>query len=141
MTCLDYLITLFHSSENNTEDTARDWLIKSHKDQRVKILELIKERNDLRDRLDDKTRIKLPLSDDEVIEFIKFYHDCYFNTAQDVKDFAGEYFYVIGEIISGRIPIILSFLTDYKTELIEKFPQYKTEFGKIVDRGAGGIMI
>ncbi len=71
--------------------------------------------------------ILLPLTAEEKVEMIEFYFNCYFNTDQDVEEFASEYFYLANSIISGQLPCRLRYLSGYKELLVNQFPKYDME--------------
>ena len=77
--------------------------------------------------------IHLPLTAEEKIEMIEFYFDCYFNTDQDVEEFASEYYYLTKSIISGQIPCQLEFLTGYKELMANQFPGYAEVLNQGID--------
>jgi hypothetical protein len=64
------------------------------------------------------------LTDSEKLQMIKLLADCYFNTDQDTEKFASEFFYVVHEILQGRAPIKLEFLTDFEDTLATAIPAY-----------------
>jgi hypothetical protein len=56
------------------------------------------------------------LSACEKIELIQKLYTSYFNTNLDTSSFSEEFYYVVGEIMSDKIPIKLEFLTDFEDD-------------------------
>lgn len=80
------------------------------------------------------------LSGEEKIGLINYYHQCYFDTDQEVEVFAVEFQRVVAHILSDCIPISLSYLEDFVTdELIETLSDehqvlFKSIFNKSIKK-------
>lgn len=57
------------------------------------------------------------LSDTEKVNIIDYFHECYFNTAIAVEDFAVEFQRIVAHILSGCIPVRLEYLEDFEEGL------------------------
>ncbi|MCH4200653.1 MAG: hypothetical protein LKF87_14575 [Clostridium tyrobutyricum] len=54
------------------------------------------------------------MSDNAKVEFIKFFFYQYYNTDQDVQDFASEFYFIVNEIIDNNLPVTLNNMSDWK---------------------------
>ena len=57
------------------------------------------------------------LSGHKRLKVVEFFQRAYYNTDQDAKLFAPEFFHLTGEILDGKIPTGLTFLSEYEDDL------------------------
>lgn len=50
-------------------------------------------------------------------------YDCYYDTNQDTKVFASEFYNLTIEILKGNVPLELEFLVDFEERLVEALPR------------------
>lgn len=66
------------------------------------------------------------LSNEEKIGIQQCFLDMYYNTDQDTSLYAEEYYYVTAEIMQGKLPIALKYLSkEFIDILVEKYPFLK----------------
>lgn len=67
------------------------------------------------------------LTNEEKEILIQLFYDMYFNTDQDVEDFAPEFFYTVGAILTGAVPLKLEKLSDeFIQEVIAEIPRLES---------------
>lgn len=74
------------------------------------------------------SRISIPnisMADSTKAQMIKFFYDKYFSTNQDAEEFSEEFYFVVGEISIGMVPIKLEYLTGFLEELVDVFSEFK----------------
>lgn len=64
-------------------------------------------------------KLYVGFSKTEQFVLIKTFHEMYFNTDQDMKNFSDEYYEVVNLILNGFLPLELEKLIDFK-EIISK---------------------
>jgi len=69
---------------------------------------------------------------EQKLEIIDFFYDQYYNTNQDVKDFAQEFYFTTGNILLGRIPLDLKKIKSYEFGLKRIIPDLLT-VGEVID--------
>lgn len=71
------------------------------------------------------------LSNEEKIGIQQCFFDMYYNTDQDASLYGEEYYYVSSEIMQGKLPISLKYLSKEFIEiLVEKYPFLKEYYEK-----------
>ena len=76
----------------------------------------------------EPSRISIPnvsIADSTKAQMIKFFYDKYHDTDQDAATFSEEFYFVVGEISMGMIPIKLEFLTNFLEDFDNTFPEFK----------------
>lgn len=68
------------------------------------------------------------LNSEEKEILIQLFYEMYFNTEQDVKEFGSEFFFLVGTILSGSIPLKLEYLTDFEEAVILEIPRLEPLF-------------
>jgi hypothetical protein len=61
----------------------------------------------------------------EKCDLISFFYDCYYDTNQNTKDFAIEFYYLVNKILNGYIPLKLNNLIEYEEGLIDILSEHK----------------
>lgn len=72
--------------------------------------------------------VHVDLTAEEKEILIQLFYDLYFNTGQDVEEFSGEFFFLVGAILGGSVPIQLEFLIEFEEPLIEAIPRLEKIF-------------
>lgn len=72
--------------------------------------------------------LKADFNDEEKLQLINIFYECYFNTNQDTDVFSEEFFYLVGNIKDGYIPIKLEHLVDFIPCILEKMPHLAKYF-------------
>lgn len=83
----------------------------------------------------EPARLSIPnvsMADSTKAQMIKFFYDRYYNTNQDAINFAEEFYFVVGEISIGMVPIKLERLTGFLDDLTKEFPEFKFDTYKEV---------
>lgn len=62
-----------------------------------------------------------PLSHEEQVLLIDTFHECYFDTAVEVQDFAVEFQRVVSHILSHYVPVQLEQLVDFQPIILGRF--------------------
>lgn len=76
----------------------------------------------------EPSRISIPnvnISDKDKFQMIEFFYNHYYNTNQDAIKFSEEFYFVVGEISMGMVPIKLEFLSNFIEEFVNLFPEFK----------------
>lgn len=61
-----------------------------------------------------------PLSYQDQILLIETFHECYFDTAVPVEDFAVEFQRVVANILSHYVPVELEYLVEFQPIVLER---------------------
>lgn len=72
------------------------------------------------------------LAPSEQADLIRAFYECYYNTDQDTVTFSSEFFYVVGYITSGLVPVKLRYLTDFYDDVSASSPGYKAAYDAYV---------
>ena len=75
-------------------------------------------------------------------QVVEYFRKSYFDTDQDVSEFGGEFFFVVGLIEAGKVPNLLAFLTDWKEgfqRLMAEFASEHTINSPIVETPVGAL--
>lgn len=76
----------------------------------------------------EPSRISIPnvsIADSTKAQMIKFFYDKYHDTDQDIAIFGEEFYFVVGEISMGMIPVKLEFLSYFLEDFDDTFPEFK----------------
>lgn len=73
------------------------------------------------------------LTSEEKEILIDAFHGMYFNTGQDSEEFASEFFFLVGAILSGAIPLTLEKLSDFENAVLEEIPRLEKYYANKED--------
>lgn len=73
------------------------------------------------------------LTEEEKNTLIKVLYDCYFNTDQDGSEYGEEFYYIVGEIYNGYVPIKLDYLCDFKEIICDAIPRLTSVYERKID--------
>lgn len=68
------------------------------------------------------------LNSEEKEILIQLFYEMYFNTEQDVKEFGSEFFFLVGTILSGSIPLKLEYLVGFEEAILLELPRLEPYF-------------
>lgn len=71
--------------------------------------------------------IDADLSGEEKLSLIHGFYDWYYDTDQDLRTFAKEFYIVVQDIFNGYVPVKLEFLDDYTDLLINLIPRLENK--------------
>lgn len=72
----------------------------------------------------------IKLTDEEKASLIEVFYNCYYDTNQDTKVFATEFYEVVGTILSGFTPTKLNHLAEFEEYVVEAIPRLKEIYKK-----------
>jgi hypothetical protein len=77
-------------------------------------------------KIDGMIVVKVPLDSEQKRKVIEHFYNCYDNTDQQAEVFGSEFFHIVGNVLSGYLPLQTRHLTkEFVGALMEIIPCFK----------------